>query len=163
MKKLLLIGMILAILILAMPQGVMAADDDAVVTATVADVSVVNVAPVAAWELDRGTANLNTDAISVTVDSTSPWGLTVQDTKETNAGFMVGNDDPKTPLDAGFVFEGFEPGTLNAEQTLFDPGQIPQVENTESPYLYDIDQDVSNEDDSSLTYQITLTFTLTSA
>jgi hypothetical protein len=161
MKKVLLIGLILAICILAFPQGVMAASDNAEVIATIESVSEVHASFVGGWVLERGADNSFDNAILVTVDSTSPWGLTASDEKsvEDHKGYMVGSDG--SPLATAFEFNG---AGLAAPQTLFPAGQAGQEENTESPYPYGIDQDVTEDDNSALApYTITVTFTLTSA
>jgi len=165
MKKVLLIGLILAILLLAFPQGVMAVDSDfdtALVTANIDDVCAVTADYVGGtWNLarDSADANLNDNAISVTVDSTSPFDLMAEDKAGTaNDGFMVSGT---TPLKTGFVLEGFAAGALASEVTVInDHG--PQDAADVDPFLYDIAQQVTNDDDSSLEYKITVTFTLNS-
>jgi len=164
MKKVLLIGLILAILLLAFPQGVSAAVDSAEVAATMEPVSEVIATFAGGWNLERGTANLFANAISVTVDSNSPWGLTAQDLKAANPGFMVGSDPALTPLKTGFKFHTYGAGVIKDSQTLYGAGQAGQVKNTATPYTYNVDQDVLFNDNSAFDpYTITITFTLTSA
>jgi len=91
MKKLLLIGLILAICVLAMPQGVMAdiKGDTATINAKVNQAElrfdVTSTAPT--WELNRG-ANIQTDAnrTKVEVDSSTTW--TVAAIGTTGGGYM---------------------------------------------------------------------------
>jgi|WetSurMetagenome_2_1015567.scaffolds.fasta_scaffold664466_1 hypothetical protein len=88
MKKLLLLGLVLAILILAMPQGVSAANDQgtATVSAKIEDSITLAVTDPALWTLNfgvdecSGTANCNQadGAISGTVNSNDDWTLTSQ-------------------------------------------------------------------------------------
>jgi hypothetical protein len=165
MKKVLLIGLILAILLFAFPQGVMAADTDsdtAEVTADINDVCEVTATYVGGtWALDRnsGTSNLNDDAISVTVDSTSPFDLMAEDMAGTaNDGFMVSG---VIPLKTGFILEGFAAGALAGPVTVIND-HAPQDASVEPAFLYDIAQQVTDDDDSSKTYSITVTFTLNS-
>ena len=85
MKKVLLIGFILVILLLAFPQGVMAADDtgSATVSATISDYITLHVDTPTAWVLSftangcggDDACNQKDDAISGTVHSSDDWTL----------------------------------------------------------------------------------------
>jgi hypothetical protein len=105
MKKLLLIGLILAICILAMPQGVLAATDDgfAVVSANINDYVSLIVTPPGNWPLayDATTCgaacNELAPAIGFAVSSNDAW--TVRSLDDTlQDGFMVGKASTNTPL-----------------------------------------------------------------
>jgi hypothetical protein len=79
MKKVLLIGLILAICILAFPQGVLAADDSATVNANIAtSLDFTAAGPVGTWDLqpsgDTTTAS-NADGITFFVNSNGAWGV----------------------------------------------------------------------------------------
>ena len=92
MKKLLLIVFVLAILLLAFPQGVMAAPvpDAVTVNAVYENAQLTFTADTVAskfpWTLIRDdmsgyNSNLNSGALTFTVDSRSPWTVTAEDTK----------------------------------------------------------------------------------
>jgi len=161
MKKVLLIGLILAICILAFPQGVMAATDikGADVNAQVVDTCKVTAEFVppsgGVWNLERNVANALPNGIHVTVDSSSKWSLDVVDAKATDPGFMVSTVGA-IPLNNAFVFEG---AGLAASRNLFPSGQLAQPV---TPYDYDIGQPITATDNSDLAYIITVTFTLIS-
>jgi len=96
MRKLLLLGFILAILMLAFPQGVMAAtEDQATVSATVKTVTDIDVelTTPTAWVLNRLDADENdkNDAINVTVDCNGDWTVTPTDvnTASETQGYML--------------------------------------------------------------------------
>jgi|WetSurMetagenome_2_1015567.scaffolds.fasta_scaffold865654_1 hypothetical protein len=159
MKKILLLGFILAILLFAFPQGVLAATDSkgAEVTASVADTCIVTASftePTGGWILERNAPNALSPGIHVTVDSSSPWGLVASDEKTgLTKGFMTsGGSQLSTP----FVFRT---GGLATPQTLFPSGSPAQPV---TGYDYDIGQPVTATDNSALSYTITVTFTLTS-
>jgi hypothetical protein len=159
MKKLLFIGLILAIFILAMPQGVMALSDikTAEVSATVADTCIVTasfVPPSGGWNLLRNNANALPNGIHVTVDSSSPWGLVATDEKGTDKGKMISTVGA-IPLQTAFVFDGVGLATAH---TLFPSGKAAQPV---TGYDYAIGQPVTALDNSALDYTITVTFTLT--
>ena len=110
MKKLLLIGLILAICILAMPQGVSAATASPIVNANIVHTLVFTAPSPAAWVLDRGTGATDnylsstgsgTAPIAMSVDSANGWGVTAVDANTgANAGHMV-PVSPFTPTAAG--------------------------------------------------------------
>jgi hypothetical protein len=97
MKKLLLIGLILAILLLAFPQGVMAAaPQDVVVNANYQQTDVVFTAdPAAPWSwtllADDADSNLYPAALVFTVTSNADWTVSAEDTKTVaqNKGHMI--------------------------------------------------------------------------
>ena len=163
MKKVLLIGLILAICILAFPQGVMAATsgDTANVVANIEDkcevTSTFN-APALGWNLERNAPNDLSNAITVTVDSSSPWGLVASHTPvvPANKGFMVSSDGA-TRMKTAFVFAGTG---LAVDNALFDPGQTPQAKTT---YNWAVGQPVLWSDNAALVYNMVITFTLTAS
>ena len=75
MKRILLFGIVLAIFILAMPQGVLALNA-AEVTANVQSELEFGVTGLAGWSLDQG-PNTAPNAITYTVIANSPWSVTV--------------------------------------------------------------------------------------
>jgi hypothetical protein len=159
MKKVLLLGLILAICMLAFPQGVMAATDYANVIANIPDFSEVTAtfnAPSGGWILARNADNSLSNAITVTVNSTSPWSLVAADKTNTPKGYMVSTDVSATPMKTAFVFAGTG---LGADNTLFSD-QPPQDKTT---YNWAIGQPVLWSDNAALEYKIVITFTLTSA
>jgi hypothetical protein len=103
MKKVLLIGFVLAICVLAFPQGVMALEKPVTVDATFAVKTfqfdaVTNSASPAVWPwvLSVGPDNINNDALKFTVDSSRLWEITAYDynyaaTHHKN-GYMFGTD-----------------------------------------------------------------------
>jgi hypothetical protein len=157
MKKVLLIGLILAICVLAFPQGVLAADQNVEINANVNDVSELTAAWVGGtWDLYRASTdeNLKSQAVHVTVDSSSQWTLSAADANsEGDSGYMISSGDGSTPLATKFKLDG---QNLDIE-TLREGNAEPLTD-----YYFDVQQQVINTDDSSLTYKITVTFTLTS-
>ena len=105
MKKLLLIGVILAILILAMPQGVLAATQAPVVNANIAHTLVFTAPSPSLWTLGRGataTDNLLSSgpgAIPIGVDTANKWELKAIDA---NAGGTAGHQAHMIPT-SGFT------------------------------------------------------------
>ena len=162
MKKVLLIGLILAICILAFPQGVLAATsgDTANVVANIEDkcevTSTFNT-PALGWNLARNAPNDLSDAITVTVDSSSPWGLVASDEKTValGKGYMTASDGTK--MKTAFVFAGTG---LETPNPLFDPGQTPQTKTT---YNWAVGQPTIWSDNAALEYKIVITFTLTAS
>jgi hypothetical protein len=88
MKKLLLLGLILAICILAMPQGVLA--DTATVNANVVQFTDFTASgDVSGWNLyygNPGPVNTQTDGLTLNVIANNPWHVTVLGT---NGGKMM--------------------------------------------------------------------------
>ncbi len=110
MRKILLLGFILAILLLAFPQGVLADVQSPVVNANIVHTLVFTAPSPAAWVLDRGTAATDnylssagsgTAPIAMSVDSANGWGVTAVDANTgTGAGHLV-PVSPFTPVAAG--------------------------------------------------------------
>jgi hypothetical protein len=98
MKKLLLIGLILAICVLAFPQGVMALDDSVTVNANLPlqtfafDASInTGVGPTWPWVLQPSTANTNPGAINLTVVSSRQWDIAAWDANGNTAPRIAGH------------------------------------------------------------------------
>jgi len=162
MKKVLLIGLILAICILAMPQGVMAALGDsapATVTGNFASIAILKAqfnpgSP--AWALSRGSNNPLTGGINVSVDCNQPWQVNAADTDAApDKGFMT------SPLPARLIMPFNVTASDNAWHNLQAPFQV--VTGFSQPYTnyyYNIRQEVTN-DDKAGSYAITVTYTIT--
>jgi hypothetical protein len=164
MKKVLLIGLILAICILAFPQGVMAAGSDtAEVTASIDSIAdIVATFTATPWALTRLatglTPNLNPNAITVTVDCNNDWDVTVADTKVTDKGYMVSASKKLT--DPFYLEDGQGTGIF---ATLTGVAWITESGNSQplTTYYYDVYQQVENVDDAAEgSYSITITYTL---
>jgi hypothetical protein len=181
MKKLLLIGLILAILILAMPQGVSAATvpQAPIVNANIVHTLGFTAPSPATWVLDRGTSATDNylsgssagDPIVMTVDSATTWGVTAIDS---NTGGTAGSQAHMKPT------AGFAPATalplVNALQVqtgasaytaLPETGTTPVTIQTGSQgvttWNEDLKQTVALTDITLTTgtYQMTITFTCT--
>ena len=163
MKRVLLLGMILAIFILLIPQGVSAVTLDsssALVYANLtdyADISAVFNAPdgVFGWNLTRNMNNDLGDGISVTIDCTQPWGFTADDANSgTNTGHMIASDGSGKFLATSFKLENSTAQLQSLDGlplTMGDGG--PQSAQT-TPF--DIQQPVTYGDDASKDYKITI-------
>jgi hypothetical protein len=105
MKRVLLIGIILAILILAMPQGVLAATKTPTVIVNAgyagADLTCTPSTTIgsgtglSAWDLTKtsGNNNFRSNALSIAIESTRTYHITAQDNKgATNEGLMTASD-----------------------------------------------------------------------
>jgi hypothetical protein len=165
MKKLLLIGIVLAICILAMPQGVLAATETSPVTVNalyagnpLAFAAAEDVASGGwAWNLLVNNDNYKSPALKFTVTSSSNWNVLAT---ATDGGFMKGSlGTLKQPFQME-VNQGGTATTVGSGLTvLHDYG--PVAPNT--IYKSAIWQSVGNDDFGSTTgYAITLTFTCTS-
>jgi hypothetical protein len=160
MKKLLLIGLILAILILAMPQGVSALDTPttAVVNAGITPVASISAAFIGPWTLGRGENTLPaTTGITVTVDANSPWSTKAEDlSTPTNhvKGHMQSTTVSTNSLNQPLYING---GVLTGSVDLVTNGAA----QTSTPLSYALAQQVVDTDDANQAYTITLTFTLT--
>jgi hypothetical protein len=160
MKKVLLIGLILATLLLAMPQGVSAATAD--VTASIATVSDLTATYIGTspWVLTTNSANNQPNppgAIQTTVNCNSDWDVTVADSQfaipaAVAVGHMVSTTSNKY-LATAFVFDG---GGLTGPAWVIQSG-TPQAITT---YKYGIGQPVVPGDDAAESYKITIAFTL---
>jgi hypothetical protein len=118
MKRVLLIGIILAILILAMPQGVLAIDTrTADVSASIATyLELFTVPAPAAWTLTSGTATVGYDNIySASHGGTKPLAITI----ETNKGWTVTASEVTNPT----ATKGH---MVSLTHSLTDPMQIQQ-------------------------------------
>jgi hypothetical protein len=162
MKKLLLIGLILAILILAMPQGVLAADTatskDVAVTANLQSYSGLTVDTNSiTWPLVRGPNTLGSDAapcITVTVDSNIAYKVQANADK---AGLMTdsGLNAYTAPLNLHGV-EGVWTFTSGTPQTIVANG----VRGDAVASGYSLSQAIDNDDSADNPHTITLTFEL---
>ena len=180
MKKVLLIGFILVILLLAFPQGVMAAPITPPVVVVNAQLPMqtfvfeVNLNPAAPpsgptwpWILAANSDNLNPKAINLSVQSSRDWDINAWDNTPAVsprlAGHMFANGHP---LLKGFEMQmggtGGTLGTLTEFSTDATPGQLILRGN---PYIgtqtdhSDIRQTTQSADFGSTEYKITLTFT----
>jgi len=163
MKKVLLLGFILAILLLAFPQGVMAAGDPtAEVTASIQSIADLNAAFSGTWVLQRLapglTPNLNANNITVTVDCNNDWDVSVTDDKSTNKGYMTSASKKLTDpfyVEVGDGKNAFN--TLTGSSWITESGSSQPI----TTYHYDVYQQVENGDDAAEgSYAITVTYTL---
>jgi hypothetical protein len=164
MKKLLLIGLILAILILAMPQGVLAVTDPQVVVnaymANTIDLTATsNVAN--PWLLVRGT-NSPSPGVTLTPIANNPYKVVVKDSSTGGTGKMqykgIVSGVPATLTD--FFYVGALQITGSDQQILTG---LPADSGT--PVPYSISQYVELQDYATTglgneVYSITLTFTI---
>lgn len=177
MKRILLLGMILAICVLAFPQGVMAGDitpDGVVVDAAYEGSELVFTAekydpaeggPTWPWALsenptaDTAPWNLQEDALYFTVDSTLDWDLSASGSDD---GYMRTTTTTVKPLlDNAFLIkdEGDDAWvTTPTAGTEIETG-VP----ADTAFWKDIDQKVVQADYSADDYSITLTFTCSNA
>jgi hypothetical protein len=166
MKRVLLLGIVLAIFILAMPQGVLAITNPAVpVTANVADVLECTAdggSSTAAWALVRGQDNVlsGSNGITLTVNSTFDWNLIAQDlTGSGTVGHMYDSGVLKF-LNQPFMIEDDASTMTSLAGTVDIESGPPQAETT---YTHDISQEVEFADYSGDGYTITVTFTCSQA
>jgi hypothetical protein len=165
MKKLLLIGLILAILLLAFPQGVMAVDDDqAVINANLAGVTLnfKVTEPGGMWELARGANTLGTtDAtkIKIEVDTSNYWTVSAEDTTTAHKGHMISAGTPATFLtQVLYIQKTVGNGPLSAK---VDVGSGNPGNYSNTVFYRTLDQEVLTTDKAMTDYKITLTFTVT--
>jgi hypothetical protein len=103
MKRVLLIGIILAIFILAMPQGVMADTKTSPVTVNANIINhltctATNGGTSSGWAMTRGTTNTMGDGVAFVLKSSAPWVITVAESATPvqptppHAGFMKESD-----------------------------------------------------------------------
>jgi hypothetical protein len=163
MKKVLLIGLILAICILAMPQGVMAALGDsapATVTGNFASIAILKAqfnpgSP--AWALSRGSNNPLTGGINVSVDCNQPWQVNAADTDAApDKGFMTsGANRLATPFNLSISVDAAWHNLVGG------PVQVATgFSQVYTNYDYNIRQEVTNADKAG-SYTIIVTYTLT--
>ena len=172
MKKVLLIGFVLAILLLAFPQGVMAADTgSATVSATISDYIdlVVTRASSDAWVLDYTVAqcdgssttgcNKLANNIQFDINTNSAWQLRLlQDAAKD--GYLTSGTTPLTnrltigPVNSGSTYlvatASSSPQELQSG-LLPDSGIVPQ-------FTKSLQQQLAIADDATLTYSNTLNF-----
>jgi hypothetical protein len=161
MKKILFIGLILAILLFAFPQGVSAAESDSatVVASVESKLDCVATHPAGTWALTRGQNNFlyGSDAVSLTVDSTTDWTLTASNSAPEGAddGHMY-DATVDQQLNLPFYIE-----TQSGMQSLESPQDLywgpPQAINSPT-YYNDFSQEVQASDYSGSNYYITILF-----
>ena len=166
MKKVLLIGFILVILLLAFPQGVSAFDAEPVtVTANVQQVMQCTASTPDAQTFARGTNFVN-DIFTLTVTSTNNWDLTADDAKSgTDTGHMV-PVTPFTPADASALVNpfGIETATEAVTKAVSgDPFSIDMGLGNKAGIARGLNQTIADTDWflTAGSYQITITFTCT--
>jgi hypothetical protein len=167
MKKLLLIGLILAILLFAFPQGVMAVDKTSPVTINaVYNVPLAfeakQIAPTGPWNLKAGDLNFVDNALQFNVTAASIWAVTATDTTGANpyAGHTVGymTGDAHDLQNAWLMQrEGTGVGqTIIGSPTVLSGGQWPVLRT----FYSDMWQQVTNTDFGSPNpYHMIITFT----
>jgi hypothetical protein len=167
MKKVLLLGMILVICVLAFPQGVMAALGDsapAIVTGSFSSIAIIKAqfnplgvpAGATPWALSRANMNPLTGGINVSVDCNQPWQVNAADTKSSDKGFMTSTANRLiNPFNVS-VSGDTNWHNLMGGNVLVVTGQSQTYQN----YNYNIQQQVTN-DDKAGDYAITVTYTLT--
>jgi hypothetical protein len=177
MKKVLLIGLILAICILAFPQGVMAAEtgnDNVIVTASFTGTALQFDAfqdPGFTWALVESAAgiippngNLKVNGMNFTVDSRADYTVTAVDSKGTDRGHMTngGSGAGYHFLANPFLIEGTST-MVNLEGTGTTPVTIQAGTPALTNFKKDIDQAVVQSDYAAPSYAITVTFTCTNS
>jgi len=178
MKKLLLLGLILAICVLAMPQGVLAATQSPVVNANIAHTLTFTATSPGTWTMGRtggvATDNLlstgSTGPIPITVDSANKWEITAIDAKTgTNQGHMVPTGSPFAPTWATALVNPLQVQTGTTTFTALPETGTTAVSIKSGTSGYypslteDLKQTVALSDYvlTSGTYQMTITLTLT--
>jgi hypothetical protein len=174
MKKVLLILFVLAICMLAFPQGVMAADpispDPVLIEATYEGSELdfnVDLAPTEGWLLSvAGNGNDNNwpDALTFTVSASHAWSVSADDIKadtDANEGFMMGDEGPLTTPIWMEINQGGSPNSIVSRPNVLEGyGPIPP----DTIYTSDLWQRVLDSDFGSLNpFAITIRFTCTSA
>jgi len=169
MKKVLLLGLILAILILAMPQGVLAATGtgSATVSASIEDYTTLSVVQPSLWTMSFAnnpiqcdsvaTCNLKDNAISGTVYSSDDWTLTAH----ADAPYQMGASSTG-PYLTNLLYIQTESGwgDLNVPGTIaHGAGNLAVGE----PFANDLKQTLADADRSDLGYSIVIALTATSA
>jgi hypothetical protein len=176
MKRVLLIGIILAILILAMPQGVSAATSSggaaqaAEVTATIADyITLVVTGPASTWMLnfDNNPVQCDSDAkcnqlnnaITFAISSNDGWTLSAVGDNSGNIGFLKTSESPFLSL-VNRLKIGPNPTaayvTVETTKTL-QTGTL----GVTPPFTKNLQQTLAITDDATRTYHLTLTFDAT--
>ena len=164
MKKVLLIGLILAILLLAFPQGVMAVTDPtAIINAELTPATLeFAVTEPASWTLVRGDNYLPTaDEIKVEVDSSKYWTVSAQADASAHRGQMISQTVAAEYLENQLEIWS-ETAAVPAYMSLInlvsvhkgDPGNY-----GDTVFTSKLHQLVDPSDTAMNDYQITLTFT----
>jgi hypothetical protein len=143
-----------------MPQGVMAAADNATVNATVTDYSSITATnDQTSWNLLRGANNRPIPTgINVTVDSSTPWSTAAKDKNQvvgSGIGHMKATVSPYTPLTDAFYLNSLP---LTSEVPLVSSGAAQGA----TSIHYPVSQFVQPGDDTQYIYTIVITVTLTS-
>jgi len=167
MKKVLLIGFILAILLLAFPQGVMAVDDaTAVVNADLAQVALnfKVTEPTTTWNLvrganDLGSADPSLADIKIEVDTSNYWTVSAEDTTTAHKGHLISTSGE-------FLANPLMIETTNADTTgtslaaKVDVGSGNPGSYTDTIFYRNLHQLVETTDKARSDYTITLTFSV---
>jgi len=167
MKKFLLIGLILAICVLAFPQGVLAAVDDgsATVNANLPPIALVFdvTSPAGTWALARGSNNLEpANTITIEIDSSRPWTVTAVGATTTHTGHMMSGTAPASFLENAVLIastmdtSGFK--SLATTQNVQAGVAGNKLDTVFSP---DLSQLVDDSDTAKTDYTITIEFTCT--
>jgi len=162
MKKVLLIGFVLAILLLAFPQGVMAAttldSTTAVVSAGVTDYAdIIATFNSGGWTLNRS-ENPLANGINLTVDCSQHWAVTAADADPSNTKGYMDNTNHNHSLATAFAID-----TSTVQNAVLTGADLAFVGGNPQPATlsqYDIAQFVTNLDDTAESYDITVAFTL---
>jgi hypothetical protein len=149
MKRVLLIGIILAILILSMPQGVLADTKTSPVTVNaniinVLDFTASNGGTSAGWAMTRGTTNTMSNGVNFIVKSSAPWTITVLESTApaapvpANNGFMKESDGTVyTTPNGRFLATAFEIQRNNGNyQNLNVGSQLPVAGDVANDYNF---------------------------
>jgi hypothetical protein len=146
MKRVLIIGFILAILILAMPQGVLADTKTSGVTVNaniqnVLDFTATNGGGSEGWTMTRGTTNTITNGVGFDVKSSAPWSITVAEST---------TPPLPTPTNNGLMKESDGTAYINGGKFLPSPFEIQRTDDTyqslleTSPAQKLVENDVAN-------------------
>jgi hypothetical protein len=170
MKKVLLILFVLAICVLAFPQGVMAETtlpaQNVPIDATYGGSELAFLADLDlgdGWVLSAGSDNVAPDALTFTVSSSHAWSVSADDIKsnsDPNEGFMIGDEGPfTTPIWMEFNQDGTQHNIIARPNVLSGYGPIAP----DTVYTSDLWQRVLDSDFGSTNpYTITIAFTCTS-
>jgi len=180
MKKLLLIGFVLAICLLAFPQGVLADKAESpVVDANIEHALVFTAPSPAEWTLTRGSVATDNylsdtgsaDPIFITVSTAQNWELTAEDVSVLGTkGKMVPTagwkPDAAGPLTNALYIETHDPAVPGATGTYSDLTAVRTIRSGKSPGYYTWNEDLKQTvalGDYALTtgkYEITIKFFL---
>jgi len=164
MKRILLLGIILVICILAMPQGVMALEY-ADVTANVDSVLELDVTGPSEWLLTTGEVNVNPDAIDYTIIANSPWSVTIVPTPDDGIMAATLTDHVLgSVLEIETIPDGVPSGSYLPVITTAKILSDDITAEAGNPYSANLQQDVAWTDErlteTGDVYKITLTFTI---